>query len=646
MTKKIITTLAILSLSCNAQANDTLALDDVIVRANRFENKDTDTTYASEIHTAKQIENSGAATLYDYLAQQTSLNILSSFGNKATPSINLRGYGSANGSQNVVITVDGQRLNNIDSQPQLLGAIPLNNIERIEISKGSGSVVYGDGATAGAIQIYTKNKTGVTASTSFGNYGQKNHYLNAGFSEQYIDLSASLSHDSHDGFSDKDKTGHKDAFTSDTQNVKLKIKPTDSLRLITEATSSRNNLRYPNSLTKAQFDDDPSQNGRAARAYTQQKLSSDQWRVGAEYDITKELKISATHYQDDKKSAYPSFVANYDYRSNDIALSFNNESISAMVGYQDFDGDRITDTDTTTKNNKAVFVQTEYRPGWFTEALTLSAGYRNEKVNYEYQPTSGSQLAKTKNLNAWDIGVNYRFGPRLTAFANYNHAFLAPDIDKFFGYDPIDYSIIFNGFISPEKSNTANIGINHVTSNNHLKLTVFHVDLDDEIYYNISTFTDTNIDKSHKYGLEIQDHFKFNDKVSTSLIYNYTRAIIDRESDGAGAGAFNGKDLPGVPKHTVVANLNYKFFDHAMFNLSHTWRSQAYAANDFGNNFSQKQENYQSTNVAVSYQYENLQFLAAINNLLEHENSIQIRNDAIYPVDFVRTWRVAVKADF
>ncbi|HEY0894579.1 MAG TPA: Plug domain-containing protein, partial [Cellvibrio sp.] len=133
-----------------------LELDSVTVKSSGFERKESQTTYASEIHTAKQIAASGASTLFDYLAQQSSLNISPNFGSKATPSINLRGYGSENGYQNVVIPVDGQRLNNIDMSPQLLVGIPLANIDRIEISKGSGSVLYGDGATAGAIQIYTK----------------------------------------------------------------------------------------------------------------------------------------------------------------------------------------------------------------------------------------------------------------------------------------------------------------------------------------------------------------------------------------------------------------------------------------------------------------------------------------------------------
>jgi len=183
MKNKTIASLIGLAFASPFVSAEPLTLDDITVKVNRFERKDTDTTYASEIHTAAQIEASGAATLYDYLAQQTSLNASPNIGNKATPAINLRGFGTENGHQNVVITIDGQRLNNIDLSPALLSGIALGNIERIEIAKGSGSVIYGDGATAGVIQIYTKNKTGVTLSSSLGNFGQKNSYLNAGLSE-------------------------------------------------------------------------------------------------------------------------------------------------------------------------------------------------------------------------------------------------------------------------------------------------------------------------------------------------------------------------------------------------------------------------------------------------------------------------------
>ncbi|BCM23865.1 TonB-dependent receptor [Methyloradius palustris] len=647
MKKTTIAGLVGLLFTSNTFAADVdLTSDDVLVSANRFERRDTETTYASEIHTAKDIQASGAATLYDYLAQQTSLNVLSSFGNKATPSINLRGYGGENGSQNVVITVDGQRLNNIDGIPQLLAAIPLGNIDRIEISKGSGSVIYGDGATAGAIQIYTKNKTGVTASVSGGNYGQQNHYINAGISEKYFDLSANAAHDSYDGFSQKDVTGNKDEFTSDTQNVKLKIKPLDNLRFNVEGTSSRNDIRYVNALSLAQFKTDPSQNG-GVNPYTHQNLNSDQWRVGVEYDITNNIRINATHYDETKLSSYISdfpSTSNYRYQSNDISINYCDDFKSLIVGFQNFDGKRSSTTDVTTKENQAFFAQGDYK----IDALTLSAGARREDVTYANNPVGDTSASGDNNLNAWDIGANYRLGSTLSIFSNYNKSFESPDIDRSFVFDTATSKTIFSGFIKPQEAKTFNIGLNQVLSNNKFKATAFYSWLHDEIYldHSVGPFgVNTNIDKSHKYGIELQDSLKISENLGASIIYNYTRAIIDSEVETDGTNISN-KNLPGVPKHSVVANLNYKFLDHASLNLNQTWRSDAYAYNDFQNNLSQKQNSYQTTNIALNYQYKNVNFFTAINNLFEHENSIQVADNFIYPIDFVRTWRVGMKADF
>ncbi|NOT15808.1 MAG: TonB-dependent receptor [Methylotenera sp.] len=644
MNKRIIASLIGLAFTHPVLADDAINLNEVTVKANRFQHQDTETTYASEVHTSKQIESSGATSLYDYLAQQTSVNVLPNYGNKATPSLDMRGYGSASGYQNIVITVDGQRLNNVDSAPQLIGAIPLGNIERIEISKGSGSVIYGDGATAGVIQIYTKNKTGVSMSTSAGNDGALSGHLNAGVSEQYFDLSASIAHDSLDGFSKKDTQGDKDEFTNNTQNVKLKIKPSNDLRFNLEATSARLNTFYVGPITRAQFRKDAKQNG--GNQYTEQDFDTDQWRVGVEYDITPQLKLSATHFREDKRSEYVNFNSQftYDYESNDIALSYQGDMFKVIGGFQNFDGDRsavasfFSPANTTTKNNKAYFVQAELHPSGL-DALTLSAGARQEKVSYHYAPTLGTKLSDAENLEAWDIGANYRINPELSVFSNYNQAFQAPDVDRFFTFFGT-----FNGIISPAKSQTLNLGLNYVSSKNRLKVTVFHADLDDEIYYNAATFTNTNIDASHKYGLEVQDRIAITDDLSAGVIYIYTRAVIDREGDLGKI--VSGNDLPSVPKHAVTANLNYKFLTHGNINLSHAWRNANYASNDFSNNASQRQSHYESTNIAASYQLKNVQIFTAINNLFAYKNNLQVANDAIYPVDFVRTWRVGIKANF
>lgn len=642
MNKTFVAGLIGLAISSTALAADTpTSMEDVVVSATRIEHKDTETTYASEIHNREMIDASGAASLYDYLAQYTSLN-LSTFGNKATPNIDMRGYGTASGYQNLVVTVDGQRLNNIDQISQLIGAIPLDNIDRIEITKGSGSVLYGDGAMSGTIQIYTRARSGVSISASGGNYGARTGNLSAGVSQQYFDFSVSAAHDSHDGYSKEDITGERDAFTSNTQNAKLKIKPTDNLRFNLEGTSSRINAYYNNALSRAQFRDNPRQNG--GRSYNQQGFDTDQLRLGVEYDINDRLKLMATHNREDKVSEYfsPFFSsrADYDYHSNDIALNYLREELSIIGGVQTFDGVREGDFDKTSKDNFAVFLQSEYR--W--NDFTFSAGGRREKVEYHYAPTIGASKDDDIKLNAWDLGVNYKIDNAASIFANYNRAFQAPDVDRFF-----DFGGIFNDFIEPAKSKTLNIGFNHVTSANRFKLTTFYSKLDNEIYYfndpgSFFNSKNTNIDKSHKYGLELQDYLRITDSLSASLIYTYTRAIIDRENDGGGA--FNGKNLPGVPKHGVNAGLNYTFFDNANINLNHVWRSTAYAANDFSNTLLQKQNSYESTNIALSYRYRNLLWFAAVNNIFEHANSIQIDNDVIYPVDFARTWRIGMKADF
>ena len=638
MQKTIIASLVGLAIHSSVFAAENLDLDEVTVKANRFERKDTETTYASEIHTAKQIEASGATSLYDFLAQQTSLNVLSGFGNKAAPLINLRGYGNENGYQNVAITVDGQRLNNIDLTPQLLGAIPIGNIERIEISKGSGSVIYGDGATAGAIQIYTKTKTGVSVTGSLGNYGQKSGHVSAGISSEHFDLSASAADDSHDGFSKKDILGQRDTFDSTTQNVKLVFKPVDALRVNAEATSARISTFFVGNMSEAEFKDDPRQN--SGNAYTYQRYETDQWRLGFDYDINQNFAVAFNHGNEDKTSFFDTFnffsqLRDYDYKNDELTLKYADSNLRALVGYQSFDGTMERISDRTSKNNVGFFAQAEYQ---FVD-LTLSAGARHERVKYNFAPVGGTKLKRDSNLEAFDIGANYKVSPELSVFTNYNQAFQAPDIDRFFGF-----GFGLNPNIVPAKSKTFNVGINHVMANNRLKATAFHADLENEIYLDLATFNNTNIDASHKYGIEVQDYFKFNNQLGASLIYNYTRAKIDREN--AGGGAYNGKDLPGVPKHTVVANLNYQFLQGANVNLNHTWRAKAYAFNDLRNNFNQKQDSYESTNLALSYQYKNFNFFTAINNIFERENSIQVEDNAIYPVDFVRTWRVGMRADF
>ncbi len=614
--------------------SDAVNTGDVIVSATGVAHPDTETTYASELYTSKMIESSGATSLYAFLAQHTSVTVASSFGSKVTPLIDMRGYGTGSGYQNIVISVDGQRLNNIDTMPQFIASIPLATIDRIEITKGTGAVMFGDGASAGSIQIYTKAKTGVSVSSSVGNHGALSAAISAGISEQYFDLSASAVHESDDGSAQRDVTGNKDATRNNTAQIKLKIKATDQLRINLEAANSDVDTHYVNPISLAKLNSDPSASG---GTYTHQIVESRSWLLGTDFDITSNLKIDLDHRQENKVSDFVNFAnrANYDYTSNLASLQFHNDQLAATLGVQIFDGTRIGASNNTSKDNLGLFAQGEYR----IDDLSLSAGARHERVEYEYAPNAGTTLKDTRYLNAWDIGLNYRFNPQLSIFTNYDQAFQAPDIDRFF-----TFAGAFNGFIAPQKSHTINVGLNHVIADNHFKVTVFRAWLHDEIYFDPVSFINTNIDKSHKYGLEAQDQWQISDKLSSSLVYTYTRAIMDRATQGGGA--FDGKDLPGVPKHGVTANLNYAPLANTHLNLSQTWRSPTFAINDFANNFTQRQNSYLSTDITLSYQYKNMQWFAAVNNLLEHRNALFVSDDSIYATDFSRQFHVGMKADF
>lgn len=636
--------LAILAPLASAEEIPLYQGDEIVVTATRTPFPDIDAPYASEVHTRRMIEQSGAQTLYDYLSRHTSVTVMPSYGNTYTPKLDMRGYGIGDGYQNIVVSLDGRRLNNIDGAPQLIGAIPLADIDRIEITKGSGSVIYGDGATAGSIQIYTQPHSGVSLAASAGNYGAFDGALTAGTSSERIDLSASAEHAERGGYSEADATGNRDKSSKDNWNIGVRARPTEGIKVHADVASTRIDTRYVGYITLAEYNANPARN--YGRTYTHQQLESERWDVGLEAAVTQNVKLIADHSREDKLSNYVAFnwKSNYDYTTDHAAIQYTHGNLSLTAGLQTFAGTRTSAYDRTSKDNQGYYLQTQYQ----LNKLTLSAGARQEVVKYAFEPNTGATLKDERTLNAWDLGLNRRIGDSMTVFASYNHAFQAPDIDRFFTSLDADGNYIgpqFNGFITPARSRTLNLGINHVTTGNRLKLALFHTNLDNEIYYYSTgpwSGVNTNIDKSHKYGLDLQDSWRISRDFQVSVNYAYTRAIIDQENNGGGA--YNGKDLPGVPRHGVVLGLGYNMNEKSAVNLTHTWRSTAYAANDFANDFTQKQAAYQSTDLAYHYRHKGFQWSVSVDNLFEHKNGLWILDNVIYPVSFTRNVRLGFKA--
>lgn len=633
----------------NQTENNPNTLAPVTVTANGIPTTDSDATYASEVHDRAEIEASGAASLYDFLAKNTSLNVLPSYGNRNAPALDMRGYGTESGFQNLVVVVDGYRLNNIDQAPAYLGGIPLDAIDSIEISKGSGSVAFGDGAMSGVIQIRTRAHTGMSISASTGSRGAQDINVNAGLSREFFDLSANANDSKQASLSSPDPSGHYDGSANRAQAVNLTLKPLDGLKVILGGNDVHVDTRYPNALTASEFAADPGQNG--GKNYSHQVYESDLWRAGLEYRLGSALTARYMHNEDEKQSRFTdnsSVDSRYDsdYASDDLSVAYRSKSFDLTGGLQRFDGSRLsyavpaygTSQSTTTKENTGIYLQGVYRVG----ALTLSAGARREKVDYSYTKLGSSTLNGEHKLSAWDFGANYKFNDRLSAFANLNQAFQAPDVDRFF-----TWSGSFNGFIQPARSRNLTVGVNHDTQANKLRVAAFYSKLKNEIYYDPSLSENSNIDSSHKFGLEVSDRWMATSKLSFFAGYTYTRAIID--SEDSGSGAFNGHDVPGVPRHGLNLSASYQPWTGGTINLTQTWRSAAYSISNFANSETARQTAYNSTSVSVRQRWKKLEGFIAIDNLFDRENGLWVYSsfsgNKVYPVDFRRTARIGIKFD-
>ena len=630
-----------------------ITLNPTEVSSNYFNEDDISAPFASEIYTEDDIKNSQSNNIYDFLTQNTSLSLAPSSGNKFSQKISARGYGLTIGSHNLVVTLNGRRLNSISTDGPAINTININDVEKIEITKGSGSVIYGDSAMAGAIHIYTKKNFDTKVSSTFGNYGLVQTSASFGISQEKIDLNMSIDNLKHGGYSVADPKGNKDKGEETKSNINARYVTDGGTEFELNYDLNDSENRYPNWLTQAQFNANPAQNS-TGRVYTISDRESDTLT----YKVNRQLSDNFTLYRSssilNKETIVKSYNSSaittygnpskyqYDYYNTDYILSYENGNVKIDSGYTSLDGSRTfpvasayVPANTTSKKNIGFFSQLQYDQN----DSTYSIGARNETVEYEYKPVSGTQKNAKHHLEAFDVGFNTRLNPSTTVFTNFNQAFQAPLIDRFFTYNGG-----FNGFMSPSTSKTINVGLNYLTEKSKTKVTLYRSNVSNEMFYNSATYNNTNLDESHKQGLELQNLFAVSPKWSTNVNYAYTNAIIDKEADNS---AFNGKTNPMTSKHNISASVIYGLSDNASITLTQKYRSSAFAEEDYTNTATQKQKAYNSTDFNFSYNpNEDLEFNFDVENLFENSYGTWLRADVIYPGNSTRNIKAGLSYKF
>jgi len=165
--KRIIPALFILLIPLTAPADDAthdapydgadegpLAVDEIVITATRtFE----ETLFVPEhvsVITSEDIRMSGAVNTADILDREAGISVTDYGPEGALQSLSVRG----STSEQVLVLVDGVRINNAQNGGVDLSLIPIDSIERIEVVRGGTSALYGADAVGGVVNIITRKE--------------------------------------------------------------------------------------------------------------------------------------------------------------------------------------------------------------------------------------------------------------------------------------------------------------------------------------------------------------------------------------------------------------------------------------------------------------------------------------------------------
>ena len=124
-----------------------------------------------QVITRAEIESSVSTSLLDVLRGKAGIQVHDTIGNGSRATFSLRGFGE-NSVNNTLLLVDGRSLNRPFMGGADFNSVPLSNIERIEIIRGAGTVLYGDQAVGGVINIITRQPTETSASVEISRGSQ------------------------------------------------------------------------------------------------------------------------------------------------------------------------------------------------------------------------------------------------------------------------------------------------------------------------------------------------------------------------------------------------------------------------------------------------------------------------------------------
>lgn len=636
-----------------------LELEDVVVTATRTSRASKTVPKNITVISAEDIANSTTVNIVDLLGREANLNIRSTTGNEGKSGIDIRGMGDTYVS-NVIVMVDGFRLNSSDMAGPDFLSVPLEEIEKIEIVRGGSAVLYGDGAVGGVINIITRRpehpfsgKMSLKADC-FHSSGAR---FQAGTRNKNLSLRAAGGYSDSDGYRDNGQLRKKDT------SVNLEYGICTALTAGIDVSFMKNRIGLPGPVS---FEDAKSRDLRKKTGAPHDFSATEDNRITGKADLETGLGnvLFKFGYRDRVNQyiiGYTPLLSEKDQMDfideNTIQTSLQHEKKMEMGSFDwnfvygvDFFDTRYLreDQDAARKNG-----DTRRLEGFFYNEIslhrkvTLTAGYRYSKFSGKfrddtytavYSPAvlpppvfippqylysmwvTGDVLEKKWTNPAWEAGVSWEVLKSLTLFAGASKSYRIPNVDEF---------ALSDSDLHPQSSKHYDAGLRlGVDRTAEISVSVFRMDTQDEIYYGEDPGTGTRVNRNYdettcRRGIESELKFYPASWLFFWANYSYTRARFEKSN----------ATLPLVPEHMGNIGLEIYPCDQITLAFAGTLSGPKFDGNDLTNtDDAHVLGSTQVFDVKITWHNGSFKTFFGINNLFDQLYTTSSYSGSAYPM--------------
>jgi iron complex outermembrane receptor protein len=624
-------------------------MEEVVVTATGLEDEVRDVARNVTVITAEDIAQSPSNYVPDLLSREANVNLQSLYGTDKQAAVDIRGMGQTTAS-NVLVLVDGFRLNSPDLAGPDYSSVPLDEIERIEIIRGAGSVIYGSGAVGGVVNIITKRgkkEPTARAYASYGSYDTFDGRASGGGQVENLDFSLNADYFDTDGYRENGGLRKKDFGARLGYDATEHIGG-DLLEGVVFTLSGgyhEDKQGFPGGVPIEDIDSE-SERTKASTPNDGAETEDNRVRGGMELDFgtfgvltlnggvrhrdsdfifgftpLKPKEDQTGRLNEDTQQLDFGYTQEYSLWGMDNTFQFGTDYY-----YTDYYSERI---DQRERKNS----QIDSLGFFFTnrsslgEKFSFDIGYRynifkgtfrnDDLVDFSGDDiwVNGNEFDRNFYDNAYNVGIVYAPAKSTSLYTSFATSFRIPNVDEF---------ALAEEELKPQNGWHVDLGVRQQFKDLvELSLSLFYFEIDDEIYFDADARENRNYeDTTQRFGVE------------TSLKYYPTDGLYLWGNLTLMEAKFKqtGDQVPLVPNFTAKLGMEWQVFNPLLFALTGTFVSSQFDGNDVTNDRFAELAPYQVFDAKLTYTFKKFKVFGGVNNIFNELYETVAFSESYFPM--------------